>query len=725
MRDFVKNYINLIFRLGLSAVIISTLLLFSNLTSEPFETPKFLVLLTFTGVILFLGTLKFTIANKIVLTRTPFDLPLILLLATAVISTFLSPNLYVSLLGSQFRVTTGLVAIIVLVLFYFILVNNFKTLKDIRFFIHTFLGAGAILSILTLLSFGGIKFLSSQWNQTLNFTPTGQSFSTTTVLAMMLPLLVWGIISNTNIIFKIINAVLLTIFGVTIALTGGLSSYIAATLGLAVLLAANIKKVKIQGFAKVLDSLFLAVPLVLITLSAVLSFIPPVGNAKNPFYTQRQNFPREIQLPFNTSWKIAVSTFRDKPIFGSGPSTFVFNFTQYKPVEFNQTQFWNLRFDAPFNEYLNVLSTLGGLGIIALMLLTALFVSEALKSLSRSDYLEASLAASGLVFFTALTLHSLNLVVWVFGLLILALYMGLKKLENPSQITIGGSVPSFLFMICLAAVLLSFFFTTQFVKAEYHHKKAITALSENKGFPGYQELVKAEALNTVNEVYRVQLAQTSFALANALASAKGPSESSPAGSLTEEDKKTLGQLLQQSITEGRVATAISPRSAANWEVLGSIYRQMTGVSQDALKYSLDAYGRAIQLDPLNPNLRLAVGGLYYQIKNYDLAIRFFDDASSLKPDHPNFLYNLALALREKGNFTEATKVAERILTLITDKNSEDYQKAAELLSDLNARVQSDIQPPAAQTNSALEQKNLPRVELPKTGNLSTPSALEK
>ena len=102
--------------------------------------------------------------------------------------------------------------------------------------------------------------------------------------------------------------------------------------------------------------------------------------------------------------------------------------------------------------------------------------------------------------------------------------------------------------------------------------------------------------------------------------------------------------------EGRFGVGIAPRSAANWEVLASIYKQISGVSQNALQFSLDAYGRAIQLDPLNPLLRLSVGGVYYQLKNYDLAVRFFDDAVSLKPDYSNALYNLAIALRDKGSY---------------------------------------------------------------------------
>ena len=95
----------------------------------------------------------------------------------------------------------------------------------------------------------------------------------------------------------------------------------------------------------------------------VLGYIPMGKN--NPFMDKRLNFPREIQLPFSTSWQVSGQSFVKDPFLGSGPSTYLFNFTAYKPAEFNASKFWNLRFDQAFNEYLQILGTLGSLGFLA------------------------------------------------------------------------------------------------------------------------------------------------------------------------------------------------------------------------------------------------------------------------------------------------------------------------------------------------------------------------
>ncbi len=244
-------------------------------------------------------------------------------------------------------------------------------------------------------------------------------------------------------------------------------------------------------------------------------------------------------------------------------------------------------------------------------------------------------------------------------------------------------------------------------------------------------------MNPVIDLYRVDMAQTNFALANAIVARAGTiNQSSPSAALTDQDKQTIQTLLSQSINEGRVSVALSPRSSRNWEVLASIYRNITGVAQNALAFSLDAYGRAIQRDPLNPTLRLNVGGIYYSVKSYDLAIRFFTDAANLKPDYANAYYNLAIALRDKGDIQNAALVAQQTVTLLQQNNPSgpDYKVAAKLLSDLKAKVadanaaaQSAQQTPAGQTNSALQNANLNNVNVSNLNNppkVATPAAVK-
>lgn len=760
-KELVNTYFAVIFKAGIIIVVLSTFFLFTNLTTEFYEAPKFLVLLTFTGILLILLTLKFTLTNRVVIVRTPLDIPLLLLLAVGIVSTVLSPSPYISLLGNQLKLDGSLVSLVVYILFYFVLVNSLKTAKDVKWILYVSLISAQILSIISLVAYSGIKILPDPWTHGTNFTTTGFTVSTTAILALLIPLVVNQILSPGKIGIKIANSVFLVIMGTTIALTGTWATWSAAVLGLVLTYIVIGKPFGIFDQTKWINLMALAFPAAIVLLISALSFIPPVGGAKNPLYTQFQNFPREVQIPFVTSWKVSVSAFRDMPFWGTGPSTYLFDFTTYKPIEFNSSKFWNVRFDTPFNEYLGTLATFGGIGVFALLSLTALFLSSAskviLSSFKSTEHqgLTTSLAISGIAFFIILALHASTLVIWVFGLLILACFMVLNISETSVNRSDSGknvfmkiasniystdsstetikidALPSIMFTLAISLVLGSFFFAGKFALADYHHRLALNAVSQNQGIVVYNELVTAEKLNPINDLYRTDLAQTNFALANAIASAKAPTEASPAGSLTDQDKLNIQTLLQQSIDEAKTAVTLSPRSTVNWEILGLLYRQISGVAENALVFSLDSYGRAIFQDPLNPLLRLNVGGVYYAIRNYDLAIRFFTDAINLKPDFANGYYNLSVALRDKGDLATAQAAAEKVLTLV-EANSQDYKVASDYLTDLKTRIasgsasESQIQPPAAQTTGSLQQEELPKVlDLPQPSDIATPSAVKK
>ena len=122
LRKLINTYFGLIFKVGLIAVVLATLFLFTNLFSEVYDTPKFLILAIFTGLLLILLTLKFTLTDKVVFIRTPLDIPLLLILAVGIVSTILSSSPYVSLLGNQLKIHGSLIALVVYVLFYFLIV---------------------------------------------------------------------------------------------------------------------------------------------------------------------------------------------------------------------------------------------------------------------------------------------------------------------------------------------------------------------------------------------------------------------------------------------------------------------------------------------------------------------------------------------------------------------------------------------------------------------------
>lgn len=747
MREQLTAYINTAIFGIIVGVAALTPLIFSNLTTEFFETPKLIFLVVSILLLLTLWSISWIIAGKVVITRTPLDLPLLLILAIVLLSTFFSETRNVAIFGNVPSVHGSAFSWVAYILFYFIVTSNLKSLLQIKILLYALLGSTLITSIVTIVSFFGIYF-PFNFAQIQSFNPTGSSFSAAFMMIILLPVLMSSLIKPNKIIPQIVAMVISVIFAISLALTASPPIWVGTIVVLMATVLASKREHLIRGLP------LLVLPIVVAILITILTFIP---FAKNPLYTQKQNFPAEIQLSFANSWKIAASAFADKPFLGTGPESFLFNFTQYKPIELNQTNYWTLRFDVAHNEFLQFFGTMGGLGLMALLFLAVMVINFAWRGLfQHENNLATAFAVGALVSVVTLALHTTTPVMVVGMFLILAMLMTLHKhltgkvdefsigiktskvRENNgydiNNMVVGDILPVILLFPVMFFVILISYQTYNVVAADFYHRKALN-LASTKALDTYNNLIIAENLNPLVDLYRIDLAQTNFALANAIAVAKGPTEASPGGSLTDADKANIQTLLSQAVSEGRNAVILSPRNSANWEILASVYRQISGVAENALAFSLDSYGRAVSLDPMNPALRLNIGGVYYSIKNYDLAIRFFDDAIKLKPDYSNAYYNLSIALRDKGNLKESQVIAEQLVTqLQKDTNNPDYKVAADFLSDLKARIatgsaeQSQVAPPVAQQNGALQNDKLPNVAIPELEekpNVATPPAVKR
>jgi hypothetical protein len=94
-------------------------------------------------------------------------------------------------------------------------------------------------------------------------------------------------------------------------------------------------------------------------------------------------------LPYRFGWAIAVDSFKNAPIFGIGPANFVSAFTRFKPIDINQTDYWNVTFGLSSNYYLHLLSTVGSLGLAAYLFL----IWKVWKNRSEASQLTGTLLA--------------------------------------------------------------------------------------------------------------------------------------------------------------------------------------------------------------------------------------------------------------------------------------------------------------------------------------------
>lgn len=385
---------------------------------------------------------------------------------------------------------------------------------------------------------------------------------------------------------------------------------------------------------------------------------------------------KPVLLSYSTSWAIAIETFKNQPVFGVGPNSFLEAFTRFRPLAFNGTLFWASRFGASSSWYLHLMTTVGLAGLISFLWLAIKVVRSATNPLAAGPIFLIFVA---LVFLPANFLILFTL--WVF-LAIYALDLPTREYAEESRI-LGG-----IFLVAVLSLLgVGLWLGGKAYAGEFFFFQSLKSLAQNKGTDTYNLQIKAINMNPQADFYRLAYSQTNLALANSIAS---PPTGGPTGGLTDQDRQNISQLVQQAINEAKTAVALNPRRINNWENLAQIYRSLINFAQGADQWTVASYQQAINLDPLNPNLRINLGGVYYALGNYDQAINLFQQSVNLKPDFANGHYNLAAALREKREYAQALGQMEVVLALV-DPNSGDWQKAKDELEKLKEKVK-EIQP---------------------------------
>lgn len=396
------------------------------------------------------------------------------------------------------------------------------------------------------------------------------------------------------------------------------------------------------------------------------------------FTTQKPSF-----LPYSQAWAIAVETFKNlrTALFGVGPTNFLVAFTQFRPFGFNTTAIWNLRFTSSSNWYFQILTELGILGLLSYLLI----VYKVLRTKSVSVELRLALIA---IFLVQLFLPSNYLLLFTLFVL-LALYAsqlpGQKEIVEESEI-----LPWLVSTVIAVALVFGVLNYSRTYAAEMAFKRSLDALVENRGIDTYNLQIRALELAPYRTNYRLAYSQTNFALANALAGQEN---------LTDQDRANISQLVQQAIREAKMAVNLNPQSVVAWENLAGLYQNLVNFAQGADQWALATYAQAIRMDPLNPQLRLSLGGIYYTLGNFDEAERIFRLAVDLKPDFANAHYNLASALREKGQFLPAAQEMQITLSLV-EPNTNDFDKVTQELDDLRKKI--SLEAPEATAPAELE-----------------------
>ncbi len=676
-------------------------IVFTTITTNPIVLPKQALLGGVVIILLVLQAVKMFVERSVKLRRTSFDIPIILLALFAFLSSILAVNRADSL--------TAFVPYLFAILAFFLIVNIVKDKNSLLFLMSSIIIGSILLSLSAVLSFFKIYILPFPATHTQTFTPLGS------LLEQAIYLVVIFFISF-YYIYRLLRSKAKT-------KESGLSPSEPSTkYGMT---SSEITKAVSFGVAS-----FVILMGIIVTTYSLFKLDKPLIL---PIETGFQTAFSEISLD---SGRIAQGF-----LLGSGFGTYAVDFSRWKQAAFNQNQdLWNLTFFRSSNFALELLATTGVLGLSALIFLLIRVLKE-LRTSPQNKMLLALLSLLIISFLLPLNFITQTLFFIILGLFatnqglinkangrffdielqLVTLKKGLIAMETPHAKNDKSLIlPSIIAILITLIVGLLGYFGIAYVVSDLTFQKSLVATAQNNGSLTYQE--QARAISTFqyrDGFYRV-FSQTNLALANTLASQQ-PKGSSPSAEVSQ----NITTLIQQSINSARAATTVSPQSYTNWQNLSSIYRGLIGFGQNAESFAIATAQQAINLDPNNPQEYISLGGIYYQLGQWDSAQNQFQIAIALKPDYANSHYNLGHVLEQKGDLQNALVQYQIVKSLVAnDKASLDQiNKEIEALQGKSATGERSSNNPALNINTPPAQlpAQNPPVKIP-APNVATESS---
>lgn len=679
-------------------------LLFVPLTTEYFETAKVTFLYIFTSLVFITWAIKMVYEKRVSLVKSPLDLAFALMAIVFALVAIFSPNKYLALFGSYLRFEPGLIFVLCLVVLFYTFSSNLKNKAIRELTVICYVLSVAAAAALALLAYLGVfsylplpvslAFLGSRTFNTVG------SLGTLSVLAGLAFILGMSLLSDSrsqrapagyrsavpgvwNYVTYGLNVALSPLLAIILVYStpAGWVTLVVGLLFLVIFEASIIGKLK-----TVLAPLAIWAVLLLVAI-----YTPVISGKLN------LTRPAEVNLPLEQSWQIASQVITVQPLFGAGLGQFPQLYTTLKPLSLNSTNLWNLRFDRPFNELILVLAEAGLLGLLA-YLFVFYKAGQVVFALKNREPLAAGLGAAILALFAGYfvtvsgVLLSFSLILFLSLLVSMEEEAGSKlaervilmvsaikdKLFGAATAGLTGSDPKSVksgmtqilpYIFLVVAVLSGLSLTVAAglgYLAEYYNRLALNAVAKNDGRAAYNNEAMAISFNPYADVYQRNLAQLTLGIAVNISSRPQVSDA---------DKQTIQGLIQEAIRRVRIASEIiNPGAVANWETRAQVYQGLIGVAQGAEQWTVDSYAQAISLDPTNPNLRVLLGGVYFGMKNYDLAANSFAQAINLKSDLANSHYNLAQAFLMLKQNANALSQYDVVLNLI-GTGSPDYAQA--------------------------------------------------
>lgn len=445
------------------------------------------------------------------------------------------------------------------------------------------------------------------------------------------------------------------------------------------------------------------------TTTAVILAVIMIGGI---FLTAREVIPKlsATTMPLSEGWHIMTDSLKQPKqlLFGAGAENYLSAYSQHRSFSLNAGPLWNVRFTSGSSFILHTGTTLGLAGIVGILILL-LNIWEASRH-TRAVRTSLLFTVIALVF----TIPHVSLLAVLASLLLFAPSYRTLTIHIPPKHRLLAFVP---FLLVLFCVMLGMYGLLRSYAGEYVFLDSIRAANDRNGTRTYARQRRAIELNPWVGRYHIANSQTSLILANTII-ANTESVASPSSRITlsDENRQLVIMLIQQAINEAKIAIRLLPAHVTSWENLAQIYQNMTGIAQGTENWTIAAYQKSVQLDPVNPLLRLTLGGLYADQNRLEEAQNEYAFALTVKPGLIPAYEGLARIFGLKNQNDKALLYWRQFQELVA-QGSADWQRSQgeiERLSELPPQAPAPTQTPAQRATPPTPPLIVPRLTLPET-----------
>jgi len=406
--------------------------------------------------------------------------------------------------------------------------------------------------------------------------------------------------------------------------------------------------------------------------------------------------PFEVSLGQGLSFEIALKSLKENPIFGSGPSTYLYQFLKHKGTALNETAFWNVRFLNSASKFLDIFSTTGIFGTLSFLSLIFFSTYLGFLRIFKGKFEKFDLVLLLAIFLSILNfsissfLYPSNLTFEFSYFFFLACFVNLLSEKKKEFLIKRENILSFVYSFFLIFIFVLDFIVLILISQRYvgevFYWRGVLAWQRGDVDETILNLQKAINFSKIDLYFR-DLSQAYLAKLNEKIQKGDQNIQTEAG---------------QAINLSKTATDLNPANVANWSVRAFTYQTLVGMAQGAEDWAIKCYEEASKLEPSNPyyltqkGVMLLRKGILSQNERereefYNLAEEIFKKAIELKSDYAPAHFQLAMVYYNRGNLDEAISKMEETKNLapfdvglafqlgVAYYQKENYQKAKEEL----------------------------------------------